>query len=351
VIFVSLAIAVAGAVVWTLTLRRVVGRAAGVEVATTIPPVSLIVPARDEAHNLPPLLASIAALDPAPSQVVIVDDHSTDGTGAIARAAGVDVVTPAPLPAGWIGKPWACQRGAEAATGELLLFSDADTVHATDSLARTVGRMERTGADLVSVVPTHVAVRPWERLQGVFHLLLLIATARGGFAIGQYLLLRRRTYDAIGGHAIARGVVAEDLLFLRRARHAELVLAPGLLRVRMYPEGALAFLRGWRRSFRAGFGDAGAVGFVEVTLVIGALGAPFVLLGAGHALAAGLGWLVVSAEIARRQRLVGELPAWGALLYPIALLAFIACTAAAVFDRLRGAPVRWRGRTYPRGAA
>jgi cellulose synthase/poly-beta-1,6-N-acetylglucosamine synthase-like glycosyltransferase len=139
------AVCVAGFLAWTLRLRRAF--------RVTAPPltgsadqtrVSIIVPARNEAHNLPALLASLRGLTPPAHQIIIVDDHSTDGTGDLARAAGAIVVTPPPLPAGWLGKPWACHAGAQAATGDLLLFSDADTVHAPWSLTRAIARLQAT---------------------------------------------------------------------------------------------------------------------------------------------------------------------------------------------------------------
>ena len=349
---VTLVLAAAGALVWTLrlgALRRPADRPA------PVPPVSIVVPARDEAANLPALLASLGRLEPAPAQVIVVDDHSADGTGDLARAAGAEVVVPEPLPPGWVGKPWACRRGAEAAHGELILFTDADTVHAPGSLARAVARQAATGADLVTIVPTHRIESAWERLQGVFQLLLLVASGRH-YAIGQYLLFRRAAYDALGGHAAVAGRLDEDLALLERVRardgRAEVVLAPGALGVRMYPEGIGAFLRGWRRSFRAGLGVAGLGGAVAVTLVFAWLGGvPLALAGAvasGDAAAAavlGAAWLATTIEVARRQRLVGDFPAWTAALAPLGLAAFAAVTLAALVDQLRGAPVRWRGRT------
>lgn len=354
-----------GALVWLYRLqglRRV--RVTGAAPRQAVD-VSIIVPARNEAHNLPALLASLAALDPPPREVIVVDDHSTDGTGELAAAAGARVVRPPELPPGWLGKPWACHAGARAASGAYLLFTDADTVHAPDSLAVAVGRIETRGAALLSVVPTHLARRFWERLQGVFQLLLLVACRAGGrprrgterrFSIGQYLLFRREAYDRLGGHPAVRDRVAEDLAFARMVEASgeqfELVHRPGMMSVRMYPEGLGGFVRGWRRNFREGMAAAGALGVVEIALVIGwLLGVPLALGGALVAgdLPAAAAWasayLLTSAEIARRQAELGELPGWAAPLYPTFALIFIAVSVLATFDRMRRAPVRWKNRS------
>jgi 4,4'-diaponeurosporenoate glycosyltransferase len=365
---VTLALAAAGALVWTWRLGALARAARAADPAPARwPSVSIIVPARNEAENLPRLLASLARLEPAPAEVIVVDDHSEDDTGRVARAAGATVVTPGALPPGWIGKPWACAAGAAVARGELLLFTDADTVHAPDSLARAVARLDAAGADMVTVVPTHVAVSWWERLQGAFQLLLFVATRAGArraaagerdFAIGQYLLFRRAAYQRVGGHPRVRGRVAEDLAFQRLLRgeggRTALLVAPGALAVRMYPEGLAAFLRGWRRNFREGLRSAGVLAAVEITLVYAWLGGlPLEAAGAAlggqgpvAALLGGLGLLSL-VEVARRQRLAGPLPWWGALGAPLALAAFAWCSAAAAWDALRRAPVVWRGRVIP----
>lgn len=383
------AIVVVGAAVWRRrmgALDRVRDRAA-VRAPGAALPVSIIVPARNEAHNLPALLASLRALEPAPLEIIVVDDLSTDGTGDIAAAAGARVIAPPPLPAGWNGKPWACHAGAGAARGAYLLFTDADTVHAPDSLGRAMARLESSRAALLSVVPTHIVRAVWERLQGVFQLLLLVATRagaaeRGGpgagreherrFSIGQYLLFRRDAYERIGGHEPVKQRIAEDLAFARLIISAglelALVFAPGMLCVRMYPEGLGAFVRGWRRNFREGLTAAGAGGVLEMIAVIGwLLGVPLAALSAVSAAvssavpaavpAAVIGgqvgpfalwaavYLVTVVEIGRRQRDLGAFPWWSALLYPIFAGMFVLVSALAVIERLRGAPVIWRGRT------
>jgi 4,4'-diaponeurosporenoate glycosyltransferase len=361
---------------WRLgTLFRGRARAEGVARGRALP-VSIIVPARNEAHNLPGLLASLKALDPAPLEIVVVDDHSTDGTGDIARAAGVRVVSPPPLPPGWNGKPWACRAGAAAARGEYLLFTDADTVHAPGSLGQAMAELQARGAALLSAVPTHIVRAAWEKLQGVFQLLLLVATRAGApeagsaggagqaaaartherrFSIGQYLLFRRDAYERIGGHEPVKQRIAEDLAFARLIAGAGLglglVFSPGLLGVRMYPEGLGAFVRGWRRNFREGLTAAGAGGVVEIAAIIGwLLGVPMAALSAAAAgvTPLALGWaavyLATAVEIARRQRSLGAFPLWSGLLYPAFVLMFVLVTALALIDRWRGATVIWRGR-------
>lgn len=336
--------------------------------------LSIIIPARNEAHNLPALLASLAQLSPPPHQVIVVDDGSTDGTGELARAAGATVVSPPPLPAGWIGKSWACHAGAAHATGTWLLFTDADTVHAPWSARTALAAAVARKADLLSVVPTHAVVRAWEALQGAFFALLLLACRAGApsaarqlgerrFSIGQYLLFRAEPYRALGGHERIRDRLAEDLALAEAVvadgGRFELLYAPGLCGVRMYPEGLAAFVRGWRRSFREGMRAAGGGGAFELVAAIGWLGGvplvaalslftptPWALLAA-----TGGAYLLTAAVLAHASRELGAFPRLGALLYPLPVAAFVLVSALAALDALRGAPVAWRGRQIQLGSS
>ena len=348
---------------WRLRVARSETRAAS---ADTVRTVSIIVPARNEAHNLPTLLASLQALEPAPLEIIVVDDHSHDGTGDIARSFGARVVTPEPIAPGWIGKSWACWAGARVAQGEYLLFTDADTWHAPDSLLRTLGALVEERVGLVSVIPTHRLVAFWEKLQGIYQLLLLVATRAGAkdrpgsgerrFAIGQYLLFKRSAYDAIGGHQATAGRLAEDLALARvvsdSGHGVRVMFAPGALQVRMYPEGLSAFVAGWRRSFRDGVGSVGIMAVLEIVMVNGwLLGIP---LWMATAAVAGQGMLVLAWlcayfltawVIAREQRNYGAFSGFSALCYPLFVLLFVFVSAASMLDGLRGAPVVWRGRS------
>ncbi|HET9726026.1 MAG TPA: glycosyltransferase family 2 protein, partial [Gemmatimonadales bacterium] len=108
------------------------------------PPVSVIIPARNESAVIETVVRSILVTSYQQVELIVVDDRSTDDTAAkVARLAPRDarvrLLSGSPLPEGWYGKPWACFQGARAATGELLLFTDADTTHGPELLGRAVG--------------------------------------------------------------------------------------------------------------------------------------------------------------------------------------------------------------------
>ncbi len=233
--------------------------------------VSVIVPARNEAANLPTLLDSLLASDYDPLEILVVDDRSTDTTAAIAgayaqRDSRVRVIPGEILPAGWYGKPWACLQGYRAAAGELLLFTDADTRHAPGLLGHAVGALQQQRAELVTVLP-HLACRSfWER--AVMPLMLAPLSfrfhprtvnrarhPRDMIANGQFILVTREGYEAAGTHAVVRHEVAEDLAlaqaFFRAGRRWYLAFAVELLETRMYT-GLRDLISGWTKNVYAG---------------------------------------------------------------------------------------------------
>ena len=159
-------------------------------------PFSIIIPARNEQNNLPKLLGSIAAQSVRPLEVIIVDDASTDQTAAVAAQHGATVIASQPLPPGWRGKTWACQQGADAARGDILLFVDADTWFETDGLERILG-LYSEGA--LSVGPYHTVQKPYEELSAFFNVIMTAGTVPDGL-FGQMLLVDRESYRRVGGH-------------------------------------------------------------------------------------------------------------------------------------------------------
>lgn len=341
------------------------------------PRLSIIVPARNEARNIGRCVQSILASTYPELELIVVDDHSADGTSQVARTAASGdprfhiLVNPA-LPDGWFGKQWACATGAAAATGELLLFTDADTWHAPELAVRAVNALQRSRADLLSVAGRQETHSFWERLLQPQILWMLLARYGGTDAIsharraedvianGQFMLFTRETYDAVGGHASVRDKVAEDLALGQRVFRAKrrVVLVRGEEELSTHMYASLdELLRGWGKNVYAGGIDAmpgGRIGrllFPIVLLLVPLMNVvPVVALGAALLGLLGAGWLAwslicVAASLlwwtliygGFRQRL------WYALLYPVgaAVVLYIFIGAIA-----RGRRVGWKGRQY-----
>lgn len=208
--------------------------------------VSVLVPARDEAdnlrHTLPALLAQGAY------EVIVLDDDSRDATARVAQTCGARVLMGQPLPAGWAGKNWACQQLAQAATGDVLIFTDADVQWHGGALASVLTEFERSGADLLSVWPRQQNLTPGERLVTPLldDLLLcwfpapLVALPHpdASAANGQVMVFRREAYGRLGGHAAVQGEVLEDIALGRAVKASggrlRVALGGDLISVRMY---------------------------------------------------------------------------------------------------------------------
>ena len=219
------------------------------ETVAAQPVVSVIVPARNEEACLGSCLESLAAQTGVPFEIIVVDDHSTDRTREIALSfPAVRVIEAGPLPDGWTGKNSAVVSGAHEARGQWLLFTDADTVHLPGSLARALAETQENKADLLSYSPEQIAVTLWEMaaLPVVFAELarqyppskVSDQNSPAAAANGQYILVKREAYDAVGGHAAIAGNILEDVALARAVkvsgRKIRFRYAPDAVRTRMY---------------------------------------------------------------------------------------------------------------------
>ena len=215
------------------------------------PRVSVVVPARNEVHNIGACVDALLASDYPDIEVLVVDDRSEDGTGEEVRRRGdprLRVIEGEPPPDGWAGKPAACQRGAEEADGEWLLFVDADVQLAPWTIRRAVQTANARSVGLLSLWGTWALGSFWERLLipviGGFvraaHPLERINSPENpaAFANGQFMLFAAEAYREGGGHARVASCVLEDVLLGRAMRaeghRVELLLAPRAFRVRLY---------------------------------------------------------------------------------------------------------------------
>jgi chlorobactene glucosyltransferase len=214
--------------------------------------VSVIVPARNEEVNIARVVRSLANQQGV-REILVVDDQSVDRTGEILAALQAEIpllriLRVESLPEGWLGKTHAVAKGARAATGDWLLFTDADTEHLAGSLAELLQWAEDAHADLLSVSPGQETPTWWEKSVIPFVYVKLASLFRfeevsdphslAAAANGQYLLVRREIYERSGGHEAVKSEILEDVELARRikALGGKLLFLPGArwVRTRMY---------------------------------------------------------------------------------------------------------------------
>lgn len=326
------------------------------------PPVSVVVPARDEERSLPVLLASLEDELRSGDEVIVVDDHSADDTAGVARSAGARTVAASDLPPGWLGKAWACHTGAELAANPLLAFLDADTRLEPGGLDRLVAGYAE-GGGLYSVQPWHRVPRPHERLAALFNVVALMGT--GAFtpvgdrrppagAFGPCLLTSAEDYRAVGGHAAVRHTVLDDLALARRYRAAELPVrirgGRDTITFRMYPDGLGQLVEGFTKNFAAAARAVRPLTVVLVTAWMSALGAPLVLAAGAPALALAC-YVAVALQVHAHLRRIGSFGAVTAVAYLIPLACFVVVFARSLVLTFGRRRVRWKGRDVAIGRA
>lgn len=332
--------------------------------AQTTARISAIIPARNEELNVAGCVRSLARQQEI-AEIIVVNDQSTDGTAAVLAALReaiprLRVIETHELPEGWVGKCHAAWLGAAEARGEWLLFTDADVTHLDGSAGQALADAERTGATLVSYSPDQ-EMRTWgERV-----LMPYVFTRLGeGFpyeamsnpdvptaaANGQYLMIRREAYDAIGGHAAVRGEMLEDVALARRVkdsgRRIYFARGAGIARTRMYRSFGEMW-RGWTKNLYPLLGGTRGVAW-ELSRV--ALWVPLILPGPARfgrtpvvmgALLLALLHVVYARQLRRNHYPISSILYFipGALLY-----AGVVLQSAAAHRR---GTLEWKGRIYP----
>jgi hypothetical protein len=324
--------------------------------------VSVVIPARNEAANVGWCLTSARGqLDVESLEILVADDGSTDGTRQVVEHHLADsrvrlIEVPGEPPPGWLGKSWACHQLAERASGEVLVFVDADVVLAPEAISAALALLD--DADAVSPYPQQEAVTWTERLvqpllQWSWLTFLPLGLARRSdrpsltAANGQFLVITREAYDVIGGHAAVRGDVLEDLALFRNLKRygRRGVIADGttLASCRMY-DGWPQLRDGYAKSLWSAFGSpAGAVAAIcamNLCYVVPPLAA---LRGSRVGAAGYLAGVVGRAAVARR---VGGRVWPDSATQPASILAFSYLTAQSVRGRRQGT-LHWKDRMLP----
>jgi hopene-associated glycosyltransferase HpnB len=331
------------------------------------PRVDIVVPARDEAQSIEPVIASLLAQDygaglPGAFTVTLVDDNSTDGTAERAgSAANLNIVRGAPKPAGWVGKMWALEQGIAAGDAPLILLTDADILHEPRHLSTLVACLEHAKLDMVSemvhlncsslaeraLVPAFVyffqMLYPFAKVNDARS---SVAAAAGGT-----VLIRREALERIGGIGAIKGALIDDVSLAKAVKHrnGSIFLGHSVLAfsIRPYP----AFVDIWRMIARTAFTQLRH----SAWLLLGTLiGLSLVWLAPLAAALFGRGWVRVCGLVACALALVSYLPtlaryrrsfAW-AIALPLIALFYMAATVGSAIDAWSGVGARWKSRSY-----
>lgn len=333
--------------------------------------VSILLPARNEADRIAPTLRSLLAQEGLPDmEVLVLDDGSTDGTGDVVRqVVGSDprvkvIDGPDDLPpTGWLGKSWACHRLAQEATGDVLVFIDADVQLSARAIASTVHHMRGGGLDLLSPYPRQIAISAAERVTQPLVVwswvtaLPIRITERSHYpsmaaAVGQFLVVDARAYRISGGHAAIAGLILEDVGVLRALKRAGFRGAPadgsGVAACRMYTSWPEIYDGYTKSVWSAVQPTPVAYGLVSVMTLAYVAPPLFALLGPGRAVRA---WGVAGYAsgvlgryaVARR---TGERVWPDVLLQPVSIATFAGLILASL-RRRRAGNLTWRGRPLP----
>ncbi len=333
-------------------------------------PVSILIPARDEAANIAAALATASMQTHAEIEILVLDDSSTDGTGDIARKAAtldprIRVLSGAPLPAGWNGKQHACHQMSLAARHPVLLFLDADVRLAPDAVSRMLGYMQDRSFDLVSGFPRQITGTLAEKVVIPQILVLLLGylpfyMARRlpaeGFAAacGQLMMVEAAAYKRAGGHYAFRNRMHDGLHLPRALRRTggrtDILDATPLASVRMYDTWP-DIREGFRKNATEGMANPVALPIWTVLLFGGHILPPGLMLAAlaagqgGPALIAGCTTLAVF--VARSALAWKTRQSWiSVALHPVGVAITLWIQWTALLRARIGHRAVWRGRSY-----
>jgi 4,4'-diaponeurosporenoate glycosyltransferase len=327
------------------------------------PSVSVIIPARNEENTLPKLLNSLSGQLTSDDEVIVVDDHSEDRTKAVAERSAVKVLESLPTPEGWLGKAWACYQGARIASGEILVFLDADTVLEQNGLKNIIEKyVEKDG--VLSIQPYHKMHNLYEQLSAFFHIIMMAGI--GAFTVlgsrikpiglfGQVVVMNRQRYLDSGGHDKVKGELLEDLAFgselQKKGTEIHCLGGRSTISFRMYPNGIRELINGWSKGFAMGAaktplsllilivawisGSLGTTGGLTQA-IIATNNVQIVIWGSLYILYTGqIYWMLVR---------IGNFKFYTALFYPIPMAFFVIVFTYSFVRIFITRNVKWKGR-------
>lgn len=329
------------------------------------PSVSVIIPARNEENNLSLLLKDLNKQTVRVDEIICIDDDSSDSTADVAKKYGARVIRLKDKPEGWIGKSWACQNGADAAVGELLLFLDADVRLGKDGIRSILHRYQEEGCT-ISIQPYHKTQKTYEQFSLFFN---LIQIAGNGIALpkplklglyGPIILISRQDYIEIGQHKSVKSSIVDDISLGKQLKSKGLrykvFIGNQDVYFRMYGNGCKDLLQGWTKNVTTGASQIPIVLFFMVFLWITSIcSTPLQLMVSVVSVCwkwialystVYVIWVGILAILGKR---IGHFKAWAFMIFPICICFFIMVFAISAFKKIFGIKVTWKGRDVKTG--
>jgi len=323
--------------------------------------ISVIIPARNEEINLPNILSDLAKQTYNIHEIICVDDNSEDRTPKIINEYKANGIAVSELPSGWKGKPWACQNGAKAATGNILLFIDADVRLSKTAIESLVHKYEKNQTP-ISVQPYHTVKKQHEFFSLFFNLVEICNTAMSflgthstyGF-FGPVFMISKELFDEHGGYDIVKNNVIEDFslgnYYNNQGIKIDLYIGANEIKFRMYPNSFTSLFEAWSRNFSAGSFSTKFWLLLMTIIWVGGLTAVPIELAKSISNANTLLIIIISIIyllyalfIYRIAKAVGSYPFYVCLLYPLYLLTFHVIFLCSLFGTYVFKSTTWKGR-------
>ncbi len=337
------------------------------------PLISVLIPARNEAGNIGRCLSSFSKQDYPNLEIIVLDDNSTDGTGAVvqeftAKDKRIKLISGAPLKKGWLGKSFACHQLAKQAKGNYFVFTDADTLHFNNTISKAFAALVNNKLDALSIYPKQIAVTFAERMTVPFinfailsfMPLVLVKKTKSAFfstGIGQFFLFKREAYEKFGGHESVRTEILEDIYISKQVKKFgyRIMVFDGSDNVfcRMY-QNFDEVVKGFSKFILAAFDYNGFMEMIAMCFISMIFMLPFLLLPIGVLILDWSGWIItfniiqiciiLFIKIILSMRFKNRI--LDVLLTPVSILYMVLIAGNSYFQAKHGKGIYWKGRTY-----
>lgn len=329
------------------------------------PNVSIIIPARNEEHNIGILLDSINNQSIKPLEIIVVNDSSTDKTKEIALEKGAKVIDNNTLPSGWLGKPWACFQGAKNAIGDVFIFLDSDITIEDGGLKKIIGTYLKKSNNnrniAMSIAPYHKVNEIYEEMSAIFNLIMvgsMNAFTPNSKAIpaglfGPSLIVSKENYYKIQGHESVKDQILENMFMAEKFQKENIDLVclggMGTLTYRMYQNGLKDLTLGWQKAFATGAVQIPLQSLLNIiTWISGGFIISILLVKSFIDLQNLYLWfalyVVFALQVLWMLRRIGSFRLISSILFPIHLVYFCIVFSKSTFNKVFNKKTNWKSR-------